>query len=136
MLNSRRVLCDSTSRFCRFVVWSVGAQYFTFLGSGPEGIDAMTYVFTHGEISSPSSSSAHPNPANSGPRHPIPSLQAPIPASKPKCLPQGPNPSLKAQILASRPKLQHQRPNPSIKAKIPASRPKYQYQGPNTSLKA
>ena len=79
-----------------------------FLGSGPEGADDL--CFHTGEISPPPyppSSSSVPPPGLHAQNQPLgsnPSLEAQIPASRPKFQPQGPNSSLRTQISASRPK--------------------------------
>ena len=62
---------------------------FPFLGSGPEGFDDLCF-HTYGGFSPPS-----PPPSTSPPQ---------IPVLRPKFQARGPNPSLEAQIPASRPK--------------------------------
>ena len=77
--------------------------HFPFLGSGTEGVDDLCF-HTYGEFSPPPSSSfpLYPSPQPPGPYL---SLEAHIPASKPKFQSRGPNPTLKAQIPTPRPSL-------------------------------
>ena len=58
------------------------------------------------------------------------------PTPPPLPLLQSPNPSLEAQIPAPRPKFHPRGSTPRFKAQIPAPRPKYQPQGSNPSLRA
>ena len=115
----------TTLQSAMLVGWLVNPN-FAFLGSGPKGVDDLSF-HTYGEFSPPSSPLSV---------HPSPHLKAKIPALRPKFQPQAQIPDSWQKIPALRSKIHPQSPNPSPRPKFKLRGPYYSPTGQNCSLEA